>query len=154
MKYRLFLCLVGFFSTVAAILGWIFSFTGRASELCPSFWDLGIFTWDDGATIGLVMAITAWYLYWRSRKENVEIRTGLIFSLYGAIRMAGEAKYTMDAQFSPISRPWEAGLPNIAVMLHLKLVELFVVAQDLYMCATVAFGMMFIWYLRRYWRGQ
>ncbi len=154
MKYRLSLSIVGFLSTLAAIAGLAFTVMGQASELCPSFWVLGIFTWDDGVTIGLVMAVTAWYLYWRSSRENLEIRTGLIFSLYGAIRMAGEAKYNMDAQFSPISRPWEAGLPHVAAMLHLKLVELFVVAQDLYMCAAAALGMIFVWYLRRYWRGQ
>jgi uncharacterized membrane protein YuzA (DUF378 family) len=126
--------------------GTVNSLTGNASGFTPLFWILGMFTWNDAFVIGIFFFIGAIFLL---TKDN-PTWTGMFFSLYVAIRAFFETKYNMDAQFSPITRPWEAALPGIAEKFNLKLVELFVIAQVFYMCICIAALMVFLYYFKRY----
>jgi small-conductance mechanosensitive channel len=136
-------------SGVAATLGFMNVHAGDASGFCPWFWWMGIFTWDDALIIGafLFMATAVVAL------KRSAVLTILTYSFYGVVRTAIEALYNLNAQFSPITRPWEANLPEFAAHFHLKLVELFVVAQVFYTVLCVAFSMVFISSLKRYLRN-
>ena len=136
-------------SGIAAIFGFVNVQAGNASGFCPWFWWMGIFTWDDALIIGAFLFIaTAVVALKRS-----SVLTILTYSFYGVLRTGIEALYNLNAQFSPITRPWEANLPTIAEYFHLKLVELFVVAQVFYTVLCVALAMVFISSLKRYLRN-
>lgn len=136
-------------SGAAATLGFMNVRAGNASGFCPWFWWMGIFTWDDALIIGAFLFIaTAVVALKRSA-----VLTILTYSFYGVLRTAIEALYNLSAQFSPITRPWEANLPQFAAYFHLKLVELFVVAQVFYTVLCVALSMVFISSLKRYLRS-
>jgi hypothetical protein len=109
---------------------------------------MGIFTWDDALIIGSFLFLATGVV---ALKRDPVI-TILIYSFYGVLRTGIEALYNLNAQFSPITRPWEANLPAIAAHFHLKLVELFVVAQVFYTVLCVASTMVFLSSLKRYLR--
>lgn len=133
-------------SGIAAILGVMNVSIGNASGFCPWFWWMGIFTWDDALIIGVFLFLATGVA---ALKRSSEF-TLLIYSFYGVLRTGIEALYNLNAQFSPVTRPWEASLPAIAAYFHLKLVELFVVAQVFYTVLCVALAMVFISSLKRY----
>jgi hypothetical protein len=133
-------------SGIATVLGFLNVQAGNASGFCPWLWWMGIFTWDDALIIGAFLFIaTAVVALKRS-----SVLTILTYSFYGVLRTGIEALYNLNAQFSPITRPWEANLPEVAAYFHLKLVELFVVAQVFYTVLCVALAMVFISSLKRY----
>ncbi len=135
-------------SGIAAILGVINVSIGNASGFCPWFWWMGIFTWDDALIIGVFLFLATGV----AALKRDAVLTILIYSFYGVLRTGIEALYNLNAQFSPITRPWEANLPSVAAYFHLKLVELFVVAQVFYTVLCVALAMVFISSLKRYLR--
>jgi hypothetical protein len=135
-------------SGIAATLGFMNVSVGNASGFCPWFWWMGIFTWDDALIIGSFLFLATGVV---ALKRDPVI-TILIYSFYGVLRTGIEALYNLNAQFSPITRPWEANLPAIAAHFHLKLVELFVVAQVFYTVLCVASTMVFLSSLKRYLR--
>lgn len=149
LKHRLFLLVATAFSLFAAFWGWLNTLNGNASGYSPAFWWLGIFTWDDAAILGTFLLIASIILIQR----NSSTVTGMFFSIYGAVRAGIEALYNLNAQFSSITRPWEIALPTVAATLHLKLVELFVVAQVCYTALCVTFIMIFLSCLKRYLRS-
>ncbi len=136
-------------SGIAAILGFMNVQAGNASGFCPWFWWMGIFTWDDALIIGAFLFITTAVV----ALKRSSVLTILAYSFYGVLRTGIEALYNLNAQFSPITRPWEANLPGFAAYFHLKLVELFVVAQVFYTVLCVALAMVFISSLKRYLRS-
>ena len=107
---------------------------------------MGIFTWDDALIIGVFLFLATGIV---ALKRDL-VLTVLIYSFYGVLRTGIEALYNLNAQFSPITRPWEANLPAIAAYFHLKLVELFVVAQVFYTVLCVSLAVVFISSLKRY----
>ncbi len=136
-------------SGIAAILGLINVVGWNASGFCPWFWWMGIFTWDDALIIGVFLFLATGVAALR----RDPVLTVLIYSFYGVIRTAIEALYNLNAQFSPITRPWERQLPEVAVHFHLALVELFVVAQVFYTVLCVGFAMVFLSSLKRFLRS-
>jgi len=136
-------------SGVATILGFMNVERGNASGFCPWFWWMGIFTWDDALIIGVFLFLATGFV---ALKRN-SVLTSLIYSFYGVMRTGIEALYNLNAQFSPIARPWEASLPAIAAHFHLKLIELFVIAQVFYTMLCVTSAMVFVSSLRRYLRN-
>jgi len=136
-------------SGVATTLGLRNVSIGNASGFCPWFWWMGIFTWDDALIIGAFLFLATGVM---ALKQDSALTT-LIYSFYGVLRTGIEALYNLNAQFSPITRPWEANLPAIAAHFHLKLVELFVVAQVFYTVLCVALAMVFVSSLKRYLRS-
>jgi hypothetical protein len=136
-------------SGIAAILGFMNVQIGNASGFCPWFWWMGIFTWDDALIIGLFLFLATGIV----ALKRDPVLTVLTYSFYGVVRTGIEALYNLNAQFSPITRPWEANLPAIAAHYHLKLVELFVVAQVFYTVLCVASAMVFVSALKRYLRS-
>jgi hypothetical protein len=133
-------------SGIAAFLGFVNVHAGNASGFCPWFWWMGIFTWDDALIIGVFLFLATGIV---ALKRDL-VLTVLIYSFYGVLRTGIEALYNLNAQFSPITRPWEANLPAIAAYFHLKLVELFVVAQVFYTVLCVSLAVVFISSLKRY----
>ncbi len=133
---------------IATILGFVNVLKGNASGFCPWFWWMGIFTWDDALIIGAFLFFATGVV----ALKRDSVLTILIYSLYGVVRTFIEAFYNLNAQFSPVTRPWEASLPAVAADFHLKLVELFVVAQVFYTVLCVASTMVFLSSLKRYMR--
>jgi hypothetical protein len=146
--HKIVLLVVGISSFLAAIFGWLYSLSGNASGFCSQFFGLGIFTWDDGMVIGTFLCLACIFLWFK----NNSTLTGLFLSSYVMIRSAGETIYNLNAQFTLTIRPWEYRLPHIAAMFNLRLVELFVIAQVFFMVLGIASFVIFLSYLKKYFR--
>ncbi len=138
--------IIGVLSFISWIFGWFYTFHENASSFAFSFFPMGIFTWDDGMVIGTFLFLSCVVLWFK----NKPVLTGLFLSAYAMIRSFGEAMYNLNAQFSPISRPWESSLPSIAMHFHLRLVELFVLGQIFAMVICVISFVIFLSYLKKY----
>ena len=148
-KNRAVVGIVGAASGLSSILGWYVYFSGGdVSGICWPFVWLGIFTWDDGMIIGTCL-FAACLCLWLWRKDDFAV-SGLFLSAYAALRSFIEAQYNLNAQFSAVTRPWEAFLPPLAASLHLRLVELFVIAQISYTMICLAAVCAFVYFLKEY----
>jgi hypothetical protein len=143
---KIVLLVLGIISFISSIFGWLYSLYGNASGFTPYFFWMGIFTWDDGMIIGTFLFIICIFLWFK----NNSIFTGLFLSTYAMIRSLGEVIYNLNAQFSPISRPWESKLPAIASSFHLQLVELFVVGQIFFMVICITSFLILLYYIKKY----
>ncbi|MDR3559368.1 MAG: hypothetical protein P4L62_00705 [Candidatus Pacebacteria bacterium] len=110
------------------------------------FVPIGIFVWGDGMVLGALLFLASVWLWFK----NDSVCTGLFFSFYVVLRTFFEIVYNMSAQFSTFRRPWEAFLPQLAVQMHLPVIDLFVFAQITYTAVCIVGMMFFIFYLKKY----
>lgn len=140
---------VGVVAALSSIIGWKVYFSGGdVSGLCWPFWWIGIFTWDDGMVLGTFLFIACLILFFKNRA----IVSGIFFSSYVLFRSFIEVLYNLNAQFSSTSRPWEEYLPNLAASLHLRVVELFVIAQISYTVICIISFVALLVYLKKYFK--
>ncbi|NTW61286.1 hypothetical protein HGB24_01175, partial [Candidatus Saccharibacteria bacterium] len=147
-NHKKFLLIFGLVAFTSSIIGWINYFSGTAvfSVITwPIIWT-GLFVWGDAMILGAFLA-GACYFLWR---KNDPVLTGLFFSVYYVIRSFIEALYNLNAQFSSVSRPWEAYTVELAPKLHFQPQELFVVPQITYTAICITALMFFIYYLKLY----
>jgi hypothetical protein len=146
-KNRLIVSLVGAVAAASSVLGWlVYFFRGDVSGLSWPFVWIGIFTWDDGMILGTFLfagCVALWFL-------NSAVWTGLFFSSYALFRSFIEAFYNLNAQFSSTTRPWESYLPQLASSLHLRVLELFVIAQIFYTAVAVVSFLVLLFSIKKY----
>ena len=150
MKNRIFVAGIGVIAAIATIIGSINTLSGNASGFCSALWWLGLFTWDDAMVLGMfltALCIVLWF-------ANKSVLTGLYFSSYVFFRSLIEVFYNLNAQFSPISRPWESQLPHIASTFNLQLVELFVIGQIFFTTICIISFLVLLSYTKKYFRMQ
>lgn len=149
-KNRFWLIVIGTASGLATVMGWaIYLAKGDVSDVSWPFIWLGLFTWDDGMILGLFLLLGCLVL-WRKGKPAL---TSLFFSAYALVRSLIEVFYGLNAQFSPVTRPWESNLPSLAAYFHLKLPELFVFYQIFFTAICVVALVFFLTFIRRYLRA-
>jgi hypothetical protein len=147
-RNRYFLYFMGTSALVAAIYGWYAYFNGMSVYSVISFpfiWE-GLFVWGDAMILGTFIFGASLFLL----KKNDYVLTGLFFSIYYMIRSLIEAIYNLNAQFSPISRPWEGFVPDMAARFNFKPQELFVVPQITYTAVFITAAMVFLVFLKKY----
>ncbi len=147
-KNKILLSVVGSVSLIASIIGWINYAQGMAvfSVITwPIIW-LGLFVWGDAMILGAFLFIASVVLWFK----NNHILTGLFLSVYFTLRSFIEAMYNLNAQFSSVTRPWEAYTVDLAKQLHFAPQEMFVVPQIIYTAICVTSFIIFIVYLKQY----
>ena len=147
-KNKVVLSVVGSVALISSILGWINYVNGVAvfSVITwPIIW-LGLFVWGDAMILGAFLFIASVVLWFK----NNHVLTGLFFSTYFTLRSFIEAIYNLNAQFSSVTRPWEAYTVDLAKQLHFAPQEMFVVPQIIYTAICVTSFIIFIMYLKQY----
>lgn len=151
-KNKIFLIAVGAVALVSSVLGWI-NYFHNVSVFSVITWPLiwlGLFVWGDAMILGAFIfgaCVVLWF-------KNNPVLTGLFFSAYYMIRSFIEALYNLNAQFSPVSRPWEAFIPAIAEKYHFKIMELYVVPQITYTAVCVTSLVIFVTFLKMYFHDE
>lgn len=148
MTNRILVASIGIVAGIATIVGSINTLLGNASGFCSVLWWLGLFTWDDAMVLGMFVAATCIVLWFK----NESVLTGLFFSSYAFFRSLIEVFYNLNAQFSPITRPWESQLPHIASIFNLQLVELFVIGQIFFTSICIISFLLLLSYIKKYFR--
>lgn len=149
-RHKIFLLAIGLLALIATVLGFVNYFRGNFSGISWAFVWMGIFIWGDGIVLGLFLLLGCTYLLFK----NNPIFTGMFFYAYVLMRSLIEIVYNLNAQFSDVTRPWEAYLPHLAATLHLERAELYVLAQILFtaICTLALLG--FCCYFRKYLKSQ
>lgn len=151
-KNRLFLLVVGPCALYTALWGWAYYLQGN-DVFCMISWKfvwLGIFAWGDGMVFGTLLFLASIWLWFL----NKPVWTGLFFSAYYVLRSFVEVLYDLNAQFSVFMRPWEAFMPKLAAKVHLPVIDLFVFGQIMYTAVCIVSIMVFLFWLKKYFKEQ
>jgi hypothetical protein len=145
-KNKAFLLVIGLLALAATVLGFVNYGRGNFSGVSWPFVWIGIFIWGDGIVLGTFLLLGCVYLWFK----NNSIATGMFFSAYALLRSLFEVQYNLNAQFSTLSRPWEAYVPSLALALHLDKSELYVLPQIMFTAISTLALLSLCYFAKKY----
>lgn len=146
MRYKTVFITLLIFYLIATVFGLFNVLGGNFDGIAWVFAPLGIFIWGDALILGPFLAVASgWLLF-----KNKPIWDGLFFSTFVAVRSFVEISYSLNAQFSATSRPWELNWNNLAIVKSIGFTEMFVLSQLVFTCIFIISTLSFIHFLKQY----
>lgn len=143
---RKFLIVIGLLYLLASVLGFISFVNGNFNGISWVFTPLGIFIWGDALILGPFITLTSVVLW----IKNNHLFTGLFFSSFFTIRWFFEIVYSMMAQFSRDTRPWEIGWKSLPWVQSIGVIEVLVLFQLVYTCLTIISFLSLLYFVKSY----